>query len=208
MSGASERDQARQDLSALMDGGGGRDDVARACAAWRSDEDARATWHAYHVIGDVLRSDDLATSASHDEQFLAKLRKRLADEPVVLAPSRAAPVRPARVRRRWLAPAAVAAGFLSVAGVLVVLQMPAGLDDPRLAGSTPAVAGGNGLVPVRADAVQAPPSVPPTALPVATQGPLVRDPELQRYLAAHGQYTQPYNPEGSLLQVNAQAHGR
>ena len=44
------------------------------------------SWHAYQLIGDVLRSEDLAAEPAADEAFLVALRARLADEPVVLAP--------------------------------------------------------------------------------------------------------------------------
>ena len=75
-------------LSSMMDGHATRDDVADACAAWKEDESVRRSWHTYQLIGDVLRSDDLATEPSHDCDFLAKLRVRLEAEPVVLAPDR------------------------------------------------------------------------------------------------------------------------
>ena len=68
-------------LSALADG---EADAAQAgCALWRDDAEARATWHTYHLIGDVLRSDDLAAQPARDAAFLAALRERLAAEPTV-----------------------------------------------------------------------------------------------------------------------------
>ncbi|HNK20223.1 MAG TPA: sigma-E factor negative regulatory protein, partial [Piscinibacter sp.] len=73
-------------LSALVDGEAADDDVKQACVDWRGDAKARQSWHAYQLIGDVLRSDDLASAAGRDEAFLRRLRARLADEPVVLAP--------------------------------------------------------------------------------------------------------------------------
>ena len=39
-------------LSALTDGQATPEEVARACAAWRDDPQARAAWHRYHLIGD------------------------------------------------------------------------------------------------------------------------------------------------------------
>jgi sigma-E factor negative regulatory protein RseA len=83
-----------EEFSALIDGELGADGVVRACASWRSDARSRQTWHAYHLIGDVLRSDDLASRPARDVDFLNRLRERLANEPVVLAPS-AVPAIPA-----------------------------------------------------------------------------------------------------------------
>lgn len=103
-------------LSALADGQAYAAD--RACSHWRDDAQARKTWHAYHLIGDVMRSEELARPAAGDAAFLGGIRSRLATEPVVLAPApMAAPV---RRRPAWLLPMAAAVGFVMVAGVLVV----------------------------------------------------------------------------------------
>jgi sigma-E factor negative regulatory protein RseA len=117
-------------LSALADGDAQSADAA--CAGWRDDVEARRTWHAYQLIGDVMRSDDLARPAARDAAFLAGVRERLAAEAVVLAPTPA--VVSARRRQHWLLPVAAAAGFVVVAGVLVVTRVslpgaepPAGL---------------------------------------------------------------------------------
>src|SRR5688500_8447097 len=87
MSIESESDpSALENLSALTDGELDSAAAARACARWRDDPSQRSAWHAYQLIGDVLRSDDLASTARRDAAFLAALRTRLAAEPVVLAP--------------------------------------------------------------------------------------------------------------------------
>jgi len=168
-------------LSALADGDPSALD--EGCARWRDDPEARRTWHAYQLIGDVMRSEDLANPASHDCAFLTGLRARLAEEPVVLAPQplerpAVAPVAAAAVRRRhaWLAPAAVAAGFVAVAGVVVVTRM-----------SAPAPAGGAVLA-------DAPPGNPGLSLAttgaaapraLVVEGRLIRDARLDAYLRAH-----------------------
>lgn len=169
---------AAEELSALADGELASEGVRRTCAAWRADSGARQTWHAYHLIGDVLRSDDLASSAVRDEDFLKRLRERLAGEPVVLAPQAAA-VAPATVStgrrlRRWHAGAAVAAGFVAVAGVLVATRSPVPEPAPGLAQAPAAV------VPV---SVSADAGVEPAAF--VTDGKVIRDARLDRYLAAH-----------------------
>src|SRR5579862_1544718 len=82
-----DRSSSHRILSALADGDATESESARAFHAWREDDDARATWHAYQLIGDVLRSDDLASDPAADQDFLVALRARLAAEPVVLAPT-------------------------------------------------------------------------------------------------------------------------
>lgn len=120
----------RQWMSALADGQS--DVLPSACAAWASDSVAREAWHDYHLIGDVLRSEDLATAPARDEAFLAALRVRLAREPAIVAPTpvtvaasaAAALTLPAAGRtppRRW-AVAAAAAGVMLVGGVVVMLR--------------------------------------------------------------------------------------
>lgn len=159
-------------LSAFADGQAS--DAVAACKAWREGEDARRAWHAYHLIGDVLRSDELARPAAADAAFLNRLRARLADEPVLLAPEPVAAVVPALAARRtprWVVPSAVAAGFVAVAGVLVVARM-----------TGPDAASG-GAVLSQAPAIAAPLAPSPAAFTVA--GEMIRDRELDAYLDAH-----------------------
>lgn len=182
MADAVQREQQRQRLSALMDGELGGEDVARLCRDWRDDGELRVTWHAYHLIGDVMRSADLAHDAAHDEAFLQALRRRLADEPVVMAPAATvASATPAR-RHRWTAPLAVAAGFVAVAGVMVVTRLAApGADAPQAVAARPAAPA------VAAMRVSAVPAAVPAPAP-GVDGVLIRDAQLDRYLQAHKQY--------------------
>ncbi len=165
-----------------MDGDLPDGEAARACILWRQDTVTRQDWHTYQLIGDVLRSDDLAARPVHDETFLQALRLRLVDEPVPFAPASASAsvvpmaalpqwangvvagsARPAAVRSRgWLvAPVAVAAGFVAVAGVMVITHIVA----PEPSAAVLALAG---------------PAPATAASPV-----LVRDAQLDRYLSAH-----------------------
>lgn len=195
--GSETHTTSAEDLSALVDGELHAGAVAAACVRWRSDASSRATWHAYQLIGDVLRSEDLASDAARDSAFLSALRVRLAAEPVVLAPEPAVvpaallPTGSAIQRRRWswAAPSAVAAGFMAVAGVLVVTRGPTS-PSPEPAGSTSLAAVVRQAAPATVAAprvVVAPGSVGSTAEPqprVAT-GEVIRDAGLDRYLAAH-----------------------
>jgi sigma-E factor negative regulatory protein RseA len=128
-------DSRAEQLSAALDGQA--DAIDAACAAWRSSPEARRTWHAYHLIGDTMRSSELAQAPARDAAFLQALRARMAQEPVVLAPPpRAMPA----AASRWWVPAAAAAGFVAVAGVVAVARQaaPLGAGPELAAASVPA----------------------------------------------------------------------
>lgn len=170
-------DDLRQRLSELVDGEADAAQALRLSAEWRDRREVRETWHAYQLIGDVLRSEDLARGASHDAAFLQSLRVRLAAEPVVLAPA-PKPLPLPSSRRRWTTSAAVAAGFVAVAGSVVVMRgVQSPPEEPVLARS-PVVA-----VPVAATE----PAADVQAL--VADGQLIRDARLERYLAAHKRYS-------------------
>jgi sigma-E factor negative regulatory protein RseA len=181
----SDRSQSRRILSALADGDATDGEAARAFEAWRDDDDARSTWHAYQLIGDVLRSEDLATSPAADADFLAALRTRLAAEPVVLAPAEA-PAAPmveqpavanarsgAGWRARWQGPLAMAAGFLAVIGSMQALRGPA---QP-------------GSAAVALVASPASGTVLATATPTARAPAKAEAEQIAPYIAAHRQST-------------------
>lgn len=182
-------------LSALVDGESDAGTAAAASAAWRDDAATRARWHSYQLIGDALRSDELAGSG-RDAAFLRGLRTRLQQEAVVMAPAATArPVRAVPRRsalRRWAPPAAVAAGFLAVAGALTVTRL-----SPTSVPVAPQLAQAPGPVaaPVPAPVVAAASAVVVEA--VASTGPeraepatglLIRDARIDQYLAAHKQF--------------------
>jgi sigma-E factor negative regulatory protein RseA len=191
----------KESLSALTDGELDSAQVARACAAWRDDAEARRTWHAYQLIGDVLRSDDLSSSSKRDADFLAALRDRLAQEPVVLAPE---PVvqpeletipapRVANSRWSWMAPSAVAAGFVLVTGALLVTRAPGpvgGAGDSVLArmglGGTPSAQVVNVTSPTLAATADGASSPEPQA--IVLTGKMLRDARLDLYMSAHKQF--------------------
>lgn len=157
--------EAARWLSALADGE--KEALPHAQAHWRDDAGARERWHTYHLIGDVMRSEDLASPPGRDAAFLAALRTRLAAEPVPLAPAPLAPAAVAPARRLgWRAPLAVAAGFVAVATTLVLLRpegFKAGAGGPVLSGN----------------ATETPGRL------VVTGQEVIRDPQLDAYLDAH-----------------------
>ena len=79
-------DTPQDALSALADGQLRGEAFVRAVERVAQQPAAQATWHAYHVVGDVLRSSDLAFCAD-DQGFLARFQTRLALEPVVASTS-------------------------------------------------------------------------------------------------------------------------
>ena len=195
------RTAADERLSALADGELDESFVAGGCADWRSDAQARATWHAYHLIGDVLRSTDLADDTANDAAFLQALRGRLANEPVVLAPT--SPPRLAvddglasagasrrGVRWGWIAPSAVAAGFVAVAGVLVVTRSADAPANSAVAvASLPLAIKATGGVPMAvASSLTASAVGAADPLALVASGDFIRDARLDRYLAAHKQF--------------------
>jgi sigma-E factor negative regulatory protein RseA len=190
----------KEELSALVDGELDAEAAEAACASWRDDPELRGRWHAYQLIGDVLRSEELATGGKRDALFLSQLRQRLAEEPVVLAPGAPAGT---RTRRSWMAPAAVAAGFAAVAGVLVVTQMSGSLPFTNSPAGGELVAERDGT-PMRAVSLQAASGadVNGAHIPAMTlNGQLVRDARLDEYLAAHKKFggsSMSGGPSGSL----------
>ena len=189
-------------LSTLMDGELEDDAVREACGHWRESTEARSAWHAYHVIGDVLRSDDLACDPAADAGFLDAFRARLANEPVVLAPQAyAMPSANDRQdgrrvvnagrngRRSWIVPSAVAAGFVAVAGALVLTRAPGTTGVPDNASAQIAV-----VNPAERPAAVVPASLPASMAPASepqvfvANGQFIRDARLDRYLSAHKQF--------------------
>ena len=192
----------RERLSALVDGELDANVVAQACAAWRDDAEQRSTWHAYQLIGDVLRSDDLASHPGRDVAFLSALRSRLAAEPVVLAPQ---PIEAAASTSRgthgsrsrgwtWAGASAVAAGFVAVAGVLVLTRAPGVSPTPpsvapdSLALAAPPAAQATPAAVVQAGNVASVANVGSEPQALVANGKLIRDARLDRYLAAHKQF--------------------
>jgi sigma-E factor negative regulatory protein RseA len=197
MSSGSEGDRAAKErLSALVDGELDSDGVTQACVGWRDDAALRAAWHAYHWIGDALRSDELCSDTASDAAFVQALRERLVGEPgLPAAPARSASAAVASGGmggrlRSWMAPSAVAAGFAAVAGVVFLMRAPQPLP-PVAPGASLAQAAAPATAVQRVAAAEpataaSDASAEPQAL--VANGKLIRDAQLDRYLAAHKQF--------------------
>jgi sigma-E factor negative regulatory protein RseA len=147
------------------------------------DHEDRASWSHYHLIGDALRSDDLAVSAAASNAFLAGFAARFEQEPHVLAPSAMPIARRLLALRRRVVPAfAVAAAAATLTWIVV----------PQLQG----VSGTPGISQVASvshgDSVQrvAMASVPAVAAQPTQDGNIIRDASLDQYLEAHQQFAQ------------------
>lgn len=189
-----ETDKNRELVSALVDGQLRGQEFASTVEWLGQDEEARLSWHAYHLVGDVLRSGETMVSA-RDAAFLGDLKHRLRHE-MPLAPDLQAangvvahPLSAdAAALRRSERPVAndasarwkLLAGLASlVAVVLIGWQVAGGFDDRR---GTPQLA----QLPTQS-------GQPEVALPqtVTAQGEpvpvMLRDPQLDALLAAHRQ---------------------
>lgn len=75
-----EAEKNHELVSALADGRLRGEEFARTVEWIDQDDEARATWHAYHVVGDVLRSGT-AMTGTRDADFMRRVSRRLAQEP-------------------------------------------------------------------------------------------------------------------------------
>ena len=192
-------------LSALVDGELTGPELEQALAL-AEDAQGQANWQLYHLVGDVLRSPDLAHHSQHD--LLSGLRAQLAQEPPLQALSK--PV--AESAAAETAAESVSAPRVAVAsGVLEQVQAPALASaqqrDPAANASVfrwKLAAGFASIAAVAAVGwqvlmVQAPTAIAPqlaqTAAPnvvaVAAQDGktvMLRDPNLDALLTLHEQY--------------------
>lgn len=116
-----------EELSAFMD-----DEAVPSGQGPSPDE--RATWHEYHLIGDVLRSAD--TARGDGLRFAASVMQRLESEPVILVP---VPRQGKRVLRRW-APGLAAAAAVLMTTVVVLLGDSTSSSAPAWVAGAPASA--------------------------------------------------------------------
>ena len=178
---------SRERLSAILDGEATPSQFDEWLASQQDEPGqhtlTREAWHVYHLIGDVMRSDDLAR-ASRADSFLEGVRERLRQEPVVVAPTPTR-TRAGGARRPWRTPLATAAGVVAVVGALVVLQ----LGEAGLEGAAPAGTLAQQPAP-DATLVAVPPAPSPSTELRVVNGDqtLIRDARLDDYLAAHKQF--------------------
>lgn len=162
-----EQMQTHELISALADGQLRDEAFARGVTLAATDPAAREAWQTYHLIGDVLRSGELAVGSS-PSAFLERLQRRLQDEPLAAPEPAVFARRPEAANDasfRWK----LVAGFASVAAV--------GAMAWSLVGGLPAR-------PALPELAKAPAG---TVLTASERGVMIRNPQLDELLAAHRQ---------------------
>jgi sigma-E factor negative regulatory protein RseA len=166
-----EQMQTREMISALADGQLQGDAFARGVELVFVDAAARDAWQTYHLIGEVMRSGELA-AGTVPTAFLARFQVRLQQEQRVAVTGQKARVAEASAR-----PAAndasfqwkLVAGFASLAAVAAISwTVIGGLGGKTDSGQMAAVPAG-------------------TVLAGTERGAMIRDPQLDELLAAHRQ---------------------
>lgn len=203
-------------VSALADGQLRGEEFARTVEWVSAAEEARLTWHVYHLVGDVLRSGEALTS-ERDAAFVQRLKLALQHETQPLATKRSvdwaaenAPLTVADGMDKRQDKAAnedrfdwkLLAGVASLALVSVIgWQAWSGLAEQ---GAAPQLA----QVPLSANET----GVALTqAVPTAEPQVMVRDPQLDALLAAHKQFggtSALQVPTGFLRNATFEAEGR
>lgn len=203
-------------LSALADGQLSGNALTQALE-FSSQDEGRETWQLYQLVGDVLRSPELARPVDNGD-FLARLRTQLAQEAAPVAQATvSSPTAPAQpVLTQFTPPPQAAndsvfrwkmvAGLASLAAVVtLVWSAVGGLGGPPAGAQMAAVS-----APVTASvSVQAP--AVSLADNQAPQQVMIRDPRLDELLAAHKQFggtSALQLPAGFLRNANFEAPKR
>jgi sigma-E factor negative regulatory protein RseA len=191
------KEMTQEQISALVDGELCEQHIDLALAALRQPR-GRDAWEAYHQIGDVLRSDDMAMELSSG--FAARMAARLEAEPTIVAPSNIskrtasptlgviqpraaandAPVKKSSMRN-WAVPGMAAAA--AVASVMFVASpqfLVAGKETPA---SAMQIAGSDKTV------LAASPSQSSMVAAEGPEGVVLRDPQIDDYLLAHQRFS-------------------
>lgn len=196
-------------ISSLIDGRVPAEDSEFTFDALLQDPQTVQTWHIYQVVGDVMRSPELAPCRD-DFAFLERLQKRLVQEPDgVRCDSDAAglgdggripgvPVPSHHIASnapvfRWKALASVS--FAALLGVVVsTLWMQSGQrNNPEFAAMNPSI------------------SLPSAVVSDVGTEPMLRDPQLDELMAAHrqlGGHSALQVPTGFLRNATYEGIGR
>jgi sigma-E factor negative regulatory protein RseA len=187
-------------LSALMDGEWQGEDSDAFIAAL--DREDRAVWSNYHLIGDALRSDDLALSAHASRAFASGFAARFENEAHIVAPSAsraAAQRKPFGLR---LVPAFAVAAAAATLTWIVVPQMQGVNTGLQNASQVASLSSGDRSDDrVQRVAMASMPAA--TAQPAVQDANIIRDASLDQYLEAHQQFAQQPSMGGVMPLIRA-----
>lgn len=183
-------------LSAVVDGEGLDPSESFDKMLAEFDHVDRTTWSAYHLIGDALRSDDLAVHPATSSAFLAGFAARLEAEPHIVAPASGAARRGVSRLRRRIAPALAVAAAAATLSWIVLPQLQHGGSQGAV--QTASTSG-------HADGLQTVAMINGSAAPQAdtAQPNIIRDANLDQYLEAHQQFAQQPMMPGSMPLIRA-----
>jgi sigma-E factor negative regulatory protein RseA len=187
-----EQIKTREMMSAMADGQLEGEAFSRGMEL-AAQPSAQEAWHAYHLIGDVLRSDDLA-GGTPSQVFLSRFQVRLQQEsistPMLVQANIPNQLEPAEAANdgnfRWK----LVAGFASLAAVGAIawtVAVAPGKEGGQMA------------------------AVPPgTVLAGSERGVMIRDPRLDELMATHRQLGSAalVAPAGYLRNATLDGQGR
>ncbi|WP_332739701.1 sigma-E factor negative regulatory protein [Hydrogenophaga sp.] len=224
LTGGADNDLA---ISALVDGELRASELGALLASLVVSTEAMSDWHAYQVIGDVLRGHEDPVGSTSTRDFLAAVRRRLQTQDIE---TDVTPLRPAEViavgtenRRSEAANDAVfrwklVAGLASIAAVMAVswsvLVGSGGVQDGAAGAQLALTSPGTDSMPTLQPTTAATAAVPSTATPVVVstdRGVLIRDAQLEALLAEHRQHggmSALQMPSGFIRNATYDAAGR
>jgi sigma-E factor negative regulatory protein RseA len=159
-----EKIDNRELISALADGQLHGEALARGVELATTDAAAREAWHAYHLIGDVLRSGDLA-QGSHPGVFIERMQVRLQREAIAVAPGVSRMTAANEDNFRWKLVAGCASLAAAAAITWAAIGVPAGKPEGAQLAAVPSG----------------------TVLTKSERGVMIRDPRLDELMATHRQ---------------------
>lgn len=177
-------------VSALADGQLHGAEFARAVELTAINQKARADWHVYHLVGDLMRSGDATVQRTSEIDFVERLRARLELEPTELAGA----VSPRRVGEGTPQPVVGAVGQPlqeSANDAVMGWKLVAGLSSLALVVviGWHLASGWDASSSTGGQLAQSSQTLPEMQVRQGADYPaMMRDPQLDRLLAAHQQF--------------------
>ncbi len=192
-------------INDLADGHLQGEEFAKAMSLLNNSSHARAVWHRLHVVGDVIRSNELANCQS-DSAFLQRMKLSLQQEPAI-QPISASTLQTTHVKASandsvfiWKSVAGLASlfGVVAVSWSLLNGEINGGTGSGAELASAPAQTNQVLLAVVASDTAVAGVG---SAGAVSGRGEMLRDAQLDSMIAAHkqlGGYSALQAPSGFL----------